>query len=260
MRITRFSSDRNERDLARRLSLALAHCIRISVLKKTRVEEESRARAHQIGPDGSDRKNGRRRVDCHGQGMKGETKAGERPAFSYAIAETRTHRRHSHASALRKPVRREPPQLDGLFAVSVVIPMTARSSTKHPIVAGFHAVTGGGPIRREAQFEQLADSGSPGRHAMLKSEVVNHRQLFRRKHDLQSLTTEIVHGPSNKSNLSVQREISKLLNSLSQSKFRRLPKNPKISKSFNNINNLGVYRLRSGEYATEHRRRNVWSL
>jgi hypothetical protein len=29
---------------------------------------------------------------------------------------------------------------------------------------------------------------------VLKSEVVNHRQFFGRKHDLQSLTTEIVHG------------------------------------------------------------------
>jgi hypothetical protein len=92
------------------------------------------------------------------------------------------------------PFSANPSQLDGLFALSVLIPMTARSSTKHPIVAGFHAVTRGGPIRREAQFEQLADSSGPGWHAVLKSEVVNHRQFFGRKHDLQSLTTEIVHG------------------------------------------------------------------
>lgn len=35
--------------------------------------------------------------------------------------------------------------------------------------------------------------------------------------------------------------MSKLLNSLSQSQFRRVPKNPKVSKITNNINNLGVY-------------------
>ena len=47
---------------------------------------------------------------------------------------------------------------------------------------------------------------------------------------------------SKKSIFSVQREISKLLNSLSQSQFRRVLKNPKVSKNYNNINNLGIYR------------------
>ena len=62
----------------------------------------------------------------------------------------------------------------GLFAGSVAIQMTARSSTKHPVVAGFHAITSG-RMRREAQFKQLANSGGSGWHTMLESEVVNRR-------------------------------------------------------------------------------------
>jgi hypothetical protein len=51
-----------------------------------------------------------------------------------------------------------------------------------------------------------------------------------------------------------------MLNSLSQSKFLGVPKNPKISKSNNNINNLYVYSSRSGAYATEQRRQNVRTM
>jgi hypothetical protein len=64
---------------------------------------------------------------------------------------------------------------DRLFAVSIGIPMTSGFSTKHSIVAGFHAVTSGGPMGREAQFKQLANSSGSGWHAMLKSEVINRR-------------------------------------------------------------------------------------
>jgi hypothetical protein len=57
---------------------------------------------------------------------------------------------------------------------------------------------------------------------------------------------------STQSIFSVQREISKLLNSLSQTKFLQQPKNPQISKSANSINNLVIYSPHSGEYAFQH--------
>jgi hypothetical protein len=88
----------------------------------------------------------------------------------------------------------QPIASDALFAATIAVQVTRRPTAKHPIVAGFHPRTRGRRTRREAQLEQFADSGGPGRHSMLKPEVVNHRQFFRRKHDLQSLTAEIVHG------------------------------------------------------------------
>jgi len=81
-----------------------------------------------------------------------------------------------------------------LIAGPVAIQMTSRSAAKHPVVAGFHALTGGGGTRGKAQLKQFAHSGGTRWHSMLKSEVVDGRQFFRRKHDLQPFIAEIVHG------------------------------------------------------------------
>jgi hypothetical protein len=83
---------------------------------------------------------------------------------------------------------------DGLFAGTVPIQMTRGPTTKHAVVAGLHARAGGGCTRREAQLEQFANRGGSRWHSIPKSEVVNDQQFFWRKHDLQSLAPEIVHG------------------------------------------------------------------
>ncbi|MEH2626403.1 hypothetical protein V1292_004458 [Bradyrhizobium sp. AZCC 1719] len=57
---------------------------------------------------------------------------------------------------------------------------------------------------------------------------------------------------STQSIFSVQREISKLLNSLNQTKFLQQPKNPRIGKSTNNINNLDVYSPHFEEYTFQY--------
>src|SRR3981081_925206 len=72
--------------------------------------------------------------------------------------------------------------------------MTSGPTTKHPIVPGSHARNIDGSNRREAKLKQFANSSGSRWHSMLKSEVVNHRQFFRRKHDLQSPRAEIFHG------------------------------------------------------------------
>ena len=60
---------------------------------------------------------------------------------------------------------------DGLFAGTVPIQMTRGPTTKHAVVAGFHARTGGGCTRREAQLEQFANRGGSRWHSIPKSEV-----------------------------------------------------------------------------------------
>ena len=40
-------------------------------------------------------------------------------------------------------------------------------------------------------FQEFPDGSSPRGHPMLESEIVDHRQLFRREHDLQSFLSHI---------------------------------------------------------------------
>src|ERR1700733_15192062 len=90
--------------------------------------------------------------------------------------------------------RETDPNQTGLSFGSIAITMAGGPSSENAVIAGFYARPRGLAHRTQAQSQQFTNRSSPCWHPVLESKVINDGQLFRRKHDLQSLTSEVVHG------------------------------------------------------------------
>jgi hypothetical protein len=71
--------------------------------------------------------------------------------------------------------------------------MACRPTTEHSVIARFYAWDCGCGPRCKNSLQQFSNSGGARRHPVYKPEVIDSRQFFRRKHELQSAGPEIVH-------------------------------------------------------------------